>query len=227
MSLILKKSDRELVSIWEEKIKEIFVGSIPTHSSWIGIPRIASTLRALAGTSAIHVFLPGSSGQDLGWVGTDGDIGAIEFVPEIIRGGQRPRTRVYVVNPLKLEFFVPNNNILEAHFVLTTDSIKPTGLDALQSAGAAEEVLNLGGGEYVERFYYDRGRLPDGSTIPDQARIEIRYLRPARFTIFSKASAYNRLHVPDINAYSGIHEDVDAFAALVERLSIVQRHWEE
>ena len=63
--------------------------------------------------------------------------------------------------------------------MLTTRSLKPSGLDALRASGFAEEVLNVGNGRYVERRYWDEGRLEDGEELPDDARIEVRYVRPA------------------------------------------------
>jgi len=84
-------------------------------------------------------------------------------------------------------------------------------------------VVNVGGGEYVERRYWDEGRLDDGRAMPDDARIEVRYVQPARFAIFSKVALYNRLRGEGFDAYTGIHQDEAMFGKVVEKLASLER----
>ena len=175
----LKKHDLELFEKWNARLHSIFGATIPVTHSWSNMDDIAETLRALSGSTAIHVFFPGGGGQDLGWAGRSTESDALEFVPELLSPRERPQKRAYVINPETLHFHLPAGNQLESHFVLTTRSLKPSGLDALRASGFAEEVLNVGNGRYVERRYWDEGRLEDGEELPDDARIEVRYVRPA------------------------------------------------
>jgi hypothetical protein len=219
----LKEHHLELFKDWESRLHAIFGTSIPTAHSWSGLGDIVEILQALSGSAAIHVFFPGGGGQDLGWVGESAEAGAIEFVPEKLAPGARAQHRAYMVRPDTLHFRVPAGNLLESHFVLTTTPLKATGVDALRASGFAEEVVNIGDGEYVERRYWDEGRLDDGREMPDDARVEIRYVQAARFAIFNKAALYNRLRGERFDAYSGIHQDAAAFDVIVEKLASMER----
>jgi hypothetical protein len=223
MQFRLKERDLELFNLWEKRLREIFGATIPAARSWSGLADITGILQALSGSTAIHVFFPGGGGQDLGWVGESAEAGAIEFVPERVAPGERPQGRAYMISPEALHFRVPGGSLLESHFVLTTKPLNATGLDALRASGFAEEVVNIGDGEYVERRCWDEGRLDDGRGMPDDARIEVRYIRPARFAIFSKAALYNRMRGKGFDAYMGIHQDEAIFNEIVEKLASIER----
>ncbi|MCX4156165.1 MULTISPECIES: hypothetical protein [Paraburkholderia] len=223
MPLTLKRTDRGLVETWHGMLDRVFPESVPETARWVGLPSILAILEALSGTTAIHVFLPESGGQDLGWVQRSSEPGCLEFAPETEYHGHR----AYIAKVLSLDFRVPTGNLLEAHFVLHTDSLQAKRSDTIRMGGVAEEVLNLGDGEYVERYHLDQGHLENGRELPEERRLEIRYLRPARFAIFSKVSAYNRVRLPSFNAYGGVHEDASSFDAIVDRLSQEPRSWED
>lgn len=222
-NFVLKEADLELFEKWETRLHAIFGATIPATYSWSNTDDITRTLQVLSGTTAIHVFFPGGGGQDLGWAGRSAESGALELVPELLSRDEHPRRRAYIVNPETLNFRLPGGNVLESHFVLTTRSLKPTGRNTMRSSGLAEEVVNLGNGQYVERRYWDEGRLEDGEELPDDARIEIRYVQPGRFVVFSKVALYNRLRGERFDAYTGVHQDAVTFDAIVDKLASIER----
>lgn len=51
----------------------------------------------------------------------------------------------------------------------------------------------------------------------------IRYVRPARFAIFSKVALYNRLRGGQFDAYTGVHQEAVIFDAIVDKLASIER----
>lgn len=222
-NFVLKEADLALFEKWEMRLHSIFGAAIPQTYSWSNMDDIATTLQVLSGSTAIHMFFPGGGGQDLGWAGRSTESETLELAPEVLSPNERPRKRAYIVNPETLHFRLPAGNLLESHFVLTTRSLKPSGRNTMRASGLAEEAVNIGDGRYVERRYWEEGRLEDGEKLPDDARIEIRYVQPARFVIFSKVALYNRLRNERFDAYTGVHQEAAIFDAIVDKLASFER----
>lgn len=183
--------------------------------SWTDPADIVRTLEPFMGSNANHGHLPTGGGFDFKSVNLGRERGCIEFYV----GG---RTLI-MAKPKRLRLEHIAVDPAESFLLLELEDLDTTGVyDAERDAGnrkyRLEEVVDLGGGDYVQRdgvddgFYYDRdGRMHD---LPENYRIVSRLLN-GQIMLVTKGSIWNGA----AGTYLGTHDRYPAeeIRAAIER----------
>ncbi len=170
--------------------------------SWTSASDMVRTLEPFMGSNANHGHLPTGGGFDFKSVSLGREPGCLEFYV----GG-----RTYIMaKPKRLRLERIAADPTESFMLLELDDLDTTGVyDAERDAGnreyRQEEVVDLGGGYYVQRdgvddgFYYDRDRRMHD--LPEHYRIISRLLN-GQIMLVTKGSIWNGAP----GTYSGTHD---------------------
>jgi hypothetical protein len=178
---------REAHAKWISAMESV-AGAPPTSGSWTGAGTIARTLSSFA-DAINHAHFPTGGGMDMDAVETSDEAGCIE----IKTGGA-----TYLCRPRALHLEVIAAHPEESFLLLELDKLKPTGVyeELYTSKGfSSEEVVDLGGGDYIERSHWDRGSYGydengDEKPLPLGARIVVRII-DGSILIVSKGTVWN------------------------------------
>jgi hypothetical protein len=196
---------------WTSTIDQFAGGN--ESRSWTSAADILRTLQPFMGSNANHAHLPTGGGFDFQSVGFSTERGCLDFYI----GG---RTFI-AVKPKRLRLERIAADPAESFLLLELEDLDTTGVyDAERDAGnreyRQEEVVDLGGGDYVQRdgvddgFYYDRDRRMHD--LPDDYRIVSRLLN-GQIMLVTKGSIWNGAP----GTYSGTH---DRYPAAEIRMAI-------
>lgn len=176
---------------WKHAQKRIFPIATPSRAEWFDIETIVSILNTVGPkTNLNHLFFPRGGGLDLERAALSvRETGCIELTTDGL---------VSLLKPKSLHFESFGSGEEWDYFRLECAPLEPSGVYESNERGY-EEVLDLGGGSYVERIYWDHGEY-DGEPLPDTAKPVSRYFEGA-FVIFQKTSTYNKIP----STYDGRH----------------------
>jgi hypothetical protein len=189
---------------WAAAINQFASGN---HSlAWTGPSDIVRVLEPFMGSNANHAHLPTGGGFDFRSVGFSTESGCLDF---------EVGTRLFIrakSKQLRLERIAEDP--AESFMLLELNDLDTTGVyDAEQDAGnreyRQEEVVEIGGGNYVRRngvddgYYYDRnGAVRD---LPENYRQIVRLLN-GQIMLVTKGSIWNGAP----GTYSGAHDRIFA-----------------
>jgi serine/threonine protein kinase len=184
---------------WKYAQKKLFPIGAPRHAEWHDIEDIVSVLNIVGPkTNLNHLFFPTGGGLDLERAMlSHNEQGCIELVTDGL---------ISILKPKSLQFEGFGAGEEWDYLRLECAVLKPSGVyeeSRLRGYGY-EEVLDLGGGQYVDRSYWDYGEF-NGEPLPDGAKPISRYFEGA-FVIFQKTSTYNRISA----TYDGRHSKMSA-----------------
>lgn len=157
---------------WLAAIQQAF-GSAPTSREVTGSREtVLGTLQPFIGHGITHAFFSSGGGQDMTAANIGPEPGTIDLMP-----GDKV---AYRVKPARLAFHYIDAAPEESFLFLDLAGLAPSGVYA-GSHSEMEEVVDLGGGNYINRSVWDRGFLRyDGDEnevpFPDAAHIAIRVL---------------------------------------------------
>ena len=182
---------------WKYAQKKLFPISTPSHAEWTDIETIVSVLNTIGPkTNLNHLFFPSGGGLDLEHAKfSEWETGCIELTTDGL---------VSILKPKVLQFEGFGVGEEWDYFRLECDFLEPSGVYDEPSLRGYEEVLDLGGGRYVNRSYWDYGEF-DGEPLPEGAKPISRYFEGS-FVIFQKTSTYNRIPA----TYDGRHSKMSA-----------------
>lgn len=209
----LDEPQRKFLLQWDEQLRSIFGSSVPERAEWTLIGDIEHVLSKVA-RAANHMFLPTGGGEDL--EDCRANDGLIEWTSEI----ERLDYYASAANPVRLTFWNPGKQTHEAHFILESGILGPV-IEAEYRTDESEEIVEIAPGDYAPRSAWDAGEHR-GEPLPDTARLLTRYLKPARFAIFSKGSLYNLYRGNGFDAYMATHNDPAAFEKIVSDMAQIQ-----
>ncbi|WP_294300947.1 hypothetical protein [uncultured Sphingomonas sp.] len=177
--------------------------------SWTDVGEMVETLSPFMGTGRNHGFFPTGGGHDFTAVSASvTEPGCIEF-----RVG---RKLVYLGRPARLRLERIEAEPAESFLFVELEEIASSGVYAADDEFAEneaparvrvdEELVDLGGGDYVERGAWDRGFVDDeDEPLPDDARLVHRLLRGG-LMLACKASVWNGIP----QTYNAIHDKLGA-----------------
>ena len=198
---------------WSAKVNALTNPSGATSTSWQGIAKMVDVLRAFMGAGQNHGYFPTGGGHDfLDVRGSTTEPGCLEFEvsSKIVYPGRPSRVRLERIEA----------EHAESYFDVDLETIKPSGVypehdeEGHRHDRADEELVDIGGGNYVEREVWDRGFVDDeDDPLPEDARLVHRMLRGG-LMIVCKASVWNRIP----QTYNGVHDQMgaDAVRRLIE-----------
>lgn len=183
---------------WADVQARMFPVVVPTRAVWEDVDLIVDVLTLLGEkTNLNHLFFPSGGGLDLHRAARSvREPGCIELIMHGCVSLLKPRR-------LMFESFLgdPQWN----YFRLEADDLEPSGVyEDLDQGVGHEEVADVGGKIYAERWYWDCGEY-EGEPLPPHSRPLMRYFRGA-FVIFQKTSIYNRT----LSTYDARHNKVSA-----------------
>jgi serine/threonine-protein kinase len=169
---------------WKYAQLKLFPLSAPRRAEWIDLEEMVRVLKVLGHkTNLNHLFFPSGGGLDLNDARlSDIEPGCIELVANGLTSLCRPRM-------LTFEGFIEDP--AWSYLRLDCRELRPSGVYDLHDDFRDEEVTDLGGGNYVERSYWDEGEYA-GEGLPGCARVLTRYSRGA-FLLVQKTSVYNKI----------------------------------
>lgn len=215
MTLAIDPAKKEMLDKWDEKLKTVFSGAVPTDAQWTDPAEIQGVLETVIGRD-MHIFLPGGGGEELVSSRVTSD-GLIEW-----SGDNDSLDRyAFVVKPSKLVFWNPGDQTHEANFVLEVGALRPECPNKYVTEEGVEEIVELKKGVYAPRSAWDAGEYK-GQELPDSARLLSRATKPARFAIFSKGSLYNSHRDRQFDAYSAHHNDPIEFKKIVIEMASIE-----
>jgi len=189
---------------WTATINQFASGN--RSLAWTGLSDIVRVLEPFMGSNANHAHLPTGGGFDFKSVGFSTERGCLDF---------EVGTRLFITaKPKNLRLERIANDPAESFLLLELDDLATTGVyDAEQDAGnheyRQEEVVEIGGGNYVRRngaddgYYYDRnGTVRD---LPEDYRQVVRLLN-GQIMMVTKGSIWNGAP----GTYSGAHDRIFA-----------------
>lgn len=177
--------------------------------TWEGAHNIAAALRPFMGLDNNHTHFPSGGGHDFLSVRASVERGCLEFAVS---------SRIaYIMKPRSLTLERIDSSPAESFLMLELDELQPSGVyerdededgdredpsDAMRRVRMSEELVDLGGGDYVERGVWDRGFVDhEDDPLPDEARLVRRFFR-GRVMFVSKGSIWNGAP----RTYSGVHD---------------------
>jgi hypothetical protein len=197
---------------WSEKINATVGPSASTSMTWQRIDQMAEILRPFMGSGQNHGYFPTGGGHDFLAVRrstTEPDFLEFEVSSRLF----------YLGRPARLRLERIEQETAESFLYIELESIGSSGVysadeDGLQRDRAKEELVDLGGGGYVERGAWDRGFVEDeDEPLPDTARLVHRILGGG-LMIVCKASIWNGIP----QTYRGVHNQLgpDGVRRLIE-----------
>lgn len=185
---------------WTAAINQFASGN--QSLAWTGLSDIVRVLEPFMGSNANHSHLPTGGGFDFRSVRFSTESGCLDF---------EVGTRLSITaKPKQLRLERIAGDPAEFFMLLELDDLGTTGVyDAEQDAGnreyRQEEVVDIGGGNYVRRngvddgYYYDRNGT--GRDLPDNYRQIVRLLN-GQIMLVTKGSIWNGAP----STYSGAHD---------------------
>jgi len=206
----LDEPQRKFLLQWEDQLQSIFGSSAPERAEWTALGDIEQVMGKLS-RAATHMFLPTGGGEDL--EDCRANDGLIEWTSE----ADRLDYYASAARPVRLSFWNPGKQTHEAHFILECGALGPV-IEAEYRTDDREEIVELAPDDYAPRSAWDAGEYR-GESLPDTARLLTRYIKPARFAIFSKGSIYNLYRGDGFDAYMAVHNDPAAFGKIVSDMA--------
>ncbi len=182
---------------WAELQSKLFPVVVPTRAEWQQLDQIITVLNVLGARSNMnHMFFPDGGGLDLNRAArSTREAGCVELSADGL---------TVVIRPQRLMFESFGVSPEWHSFRLEAAELEPSGVYENESDAIYEEVAEIGGEFYAERWHWDENEY-NGEHLPLGSRVVMRYLRGA-FVIFQKTSTYNR----NTATYDGRHARVDA-----------------
>ena len=184
---------------WEQCLVRVFPTAIPTSASWTDMDAIVAVLNQFCAESVNHTHLPDGGGMDILKVARAREDNCLEL--------HDAPSCAFICRPsiLALEHFPESP--WNSFFLLETAPLKPSGVYE-RHPRPYEELLELPGGEYVERSCLDAGYIGhdesgDEIPIPDPHRLVTRFFS-GKFLMVAKASLWNQ----DSATYDGRHSQM-------------------
>ncbi|GAA0506127.1 hypothetical protein [Pigmentiphaga daeguensis] len=208
-------SRTSLMDEWEASVQEAFPTAVPNTAVFTGAANIANLLTALSRRGCVHFFLPDRGGHDISGARVSPfDDDAIEWHTSH-DSDDGFKLAVNVMRPTIASFRCPPGRLDLAHVILecgTMEAQRPANVH-----GGREELAQLPSGTYDSRQNFQADSMQGrGESFPLGTRYVTRYVQPARFALFAKASSYNKM--PDPDAYDAIHTDSAKFDAVLQAL---------
>jgi serine/threonine-protein kinase len=192
---------------WKYAQKRLFPLCTPKHAEWERTEDIVAVLNIIGPkTNLNHLFFPTGGGADLEQAMlSKTEKGCIELVAD---------GAINILRPKVLQFEGFGAGEEWDYLRLECDFLAPTGVYPGTKLCGYEEVLDLGGGKYVNHNHWVYGEF-NGAPLPDTARPKSRYFEGS-FVIFQKTSKYNQ--IPE--TYDGSHSKLDSkeFRRQIEEL---------
>lgn len=190
---------------WSAKVNALTNPGGTTSTSWRNVDEMVGVLQPFMGSGLNHGYFPTGGGHDfLDVRASSTEPGALEF--------QVSRRLVYLGRPSRLRLERIEAEPAESFLYIDLDPIDPSGVypeddeEGRRRDRADEELVDIGGGKYIERDAWDRGFVDDeGDPLPDHARLVHRMLRGG-LMIVCKASIWNRIP----QTYNGLHSEMGA-----------------
>lgn len=184
---------------WVAAIQEAVGANPPRTSVWEGPEAIRKALIPFMGRNANHAHLPTGGGRDFHAVEHSRESGCLDFEVD--------EHSVYRAKAERLTLEYISEAPAESFLLLESGTLKPVLGNARDRQ---EELLELSGGERLDRDVWDRGFLDyddEGREIPipDDARIVVRWFG-GKFLIITKGSMWNG----DSGTYDGRHDRMSA-----------------
>lgn len=204
---------------WHAALDALFGGNIPEKASWTGTAAIVNVLAQVA-SAPNHLFLPDKGGQDLTAVRVSPrDPALLEWVPA---EADEFAQWAYVLKPGRLDFVLPAGKTDLAYFMLEAEAMDPSLVfpSSYSSCAYREELVEVPGGTYLQKQYWDRGEDANGTPLPKGCRLLNRYGKGGRFALFGKGSVYNSNNSV-FDAYDAIHMHPAKFDQLIEKLASI------
>lgn len=177
-----KEFRRKNIKLWEDKLLEIFNGTIPSHKEWNQIFEICDILNKIGIESLNHMLYPDGGGLDI--VGCNISSGQKNRI-EILTNGKMPN----ICNPKNLIFDSIEGNPEWSYFILELNEIEPSGFYS--------DKKNI-----VEEVYEYNGHLePYNEFPPNEYYRHIVRVINGSLLIIPKTCYYNNIH----ETYLGIH----------------------
>jgi hypothetical protein len=199
---------------WSETVEA--VATDPRSSVWTQPHAIIDAITPFLGEGRNHGFFPTGGGNDFTAVGPSSETGCIELSVSKL---------AYIVRPkrLRLERFA--DDLPESFLFLELGELEPSGVyeredddqdvesvtdlaqrRSLKRLRDSEELVDMGGGQYLEREVWDRGYLDHyDDPLPRHARRVHRLLR-GNVMIACKAGIWNGISA----TYMGQHDELGA-----------------
>lgn len=183
---------------WVEAITGTVGASPPETSEWTTATSIQNVLSGVVADTKNHALLPTGGGQDIDSVSQSVEKGCIDLMVGRV---------AYRLKPKRLVLKWIDEHPAESFLLLEADNLAPA---IHQNASGSEEVVDLGGGEYIDRSAWDdghRGYDQSGREIPlpKSARLVVRWLG-GKFLLLCKGSLWNG----DPGTYDGRHAKMTA-----------------
>jgi hypothetical protein len=198
---------------WSESVEA--VARDPRSTAWTGTYPIIDAISPFLGEGRNHGFFPAGGGSDFTDVRPSGERNCIELMVGPLAYIVRPRR-------VRLERFA--DDLPESFLFVELDELAPSGVyephDAqeyenetdpvmrltLRRLRDSEELVDLGGGHYLEREVWDRGFVAhEDDPLPRHARRVQRLLR-GNVMIACKAGIWNGIS----ETYMGQHDQLGA-----------------
>lgn len=195
---------------WSETIDAVAGASLPASRVWTDLYEIIDALEPFMGTGRNHGYFPTGGGHDFSTVRPSSEADCIELAVGELAYIMRPRRlRLERIPPrLSESFLFLELRDLPRVYPLDEDEEEDGNDPALsrwqRRRRESEELVDLGGGDYVEREVWDRGYLDyDDEPLSARARLVQRLLR-GNVMIVCKASIWNRIP----QTYNGMHDQM-------------------
>jgi len=209
---------------WSETVEEVATDLRSTV--WTQPYAIVGAIAPFLGEGRNHGFFPAGGGNDFTAVRPSSETGCIELsVGEL----------AYIVRPTRLRLERFADDLPESFLYLELGEIEPSGVyeredddkdlesvtdpalrRSLKRLRDSEELVDMGGGQYLEREVWDRGYVDHhDDPLPRNARRIHRLLR-GNVMIACKASIWNGISA----TYMGQHDELgaDGVRQVLERL---------
>jgi serine/threonine protein kinase len=194
-------------SLWDEVSWRLFPQAVPDRAKWTRSEEIVRALSAISESRAYnHLFFPDGGGLDLRGAALGAEPNTIELYFDTPNSA-------YVIRPKALyfeSFSASDWNYLRLEFA----GLERSGVygDTWDRNSPAEEVVELPGGRYVDRYAWDEREF-EGDPLPSDARLLIRY-GYGSMVVFHTRSIYNLTS----STYDGRHNKMgaDKFRSYIE-----------
>lgn len=191
----------ETAARWRAALNHLDVANTTSTVRWTSRSDIIRALRPFMGENDNHGFYPTGGGNDFRSVGEAIERDCIEFATH--------EKIVKIMKPRSLTLELIAGDLSESFFILDLAPLAPSGVYAVEDLddgadahdetieGIAkrlqmkEELVDLGGANYVERAVWDQGFVDDeDEPLPRNARLANRFFR-GRVMIASKGGLWN------------------------------------
>lgn len=206
---------------WSETVDAVAGPALPDSRVWSDLDDMLDSLGPFMGTGRNHGFFPTGGGHDFSAVRPSVERGCIELAV-----GQLS----YVARPRKLRLERIPLEVAESFLFLELAELAPPGVYEPEPNNdtsrfgrrrrESEELVDLGGADYVERGAWDRGFVDhEDDPLPKGSRLVMRLLN-GNVMIACKASVWNRIP----QTYSGLHDQMGADLVRHEIETGLERH---